>query len=119
MREDEMRPRHGETFHGWLARVDAPTAAYAQREHHSKVEMEAHRRGFLEGQHALLFDLYETLGRGVRDAELLVGMTAAGMLALKRARSPLDFRLAMERHSRTNDEVGEPRRPDARDGTEG
>jgi hypothetical protein len=119
MSPDELRPRDGETFYGWLARVDAPTAAYAQRDHHSNDEEIAYRRGTFAGELNLLFRLYGALHDGVRDAELLVGMMAAGILALKRRRSALDFRIAMEHETQTNDEVRELRSHDSPDSTEG
>jgi hypothetical protein len=107
-------------FRQWLAEIDKPTAEYLTRnENSSPGEEEAFRRGFLVGQWQTLHDLYGYRQRGVTDAETLVGMLAAGMLALRRCRSPLDFRIALEHETQTNDEVRELRNPDAPDAPDG
>jgi hypothetical protein len=107
-------------FRHWLAEIDKPTAEYLTRnEAPTPAEEEAFRRGLLVGQWLTLHNLYGYRQRGVTDAETLVGMLTAGMLALRRCRSPLDFRLAMEHEAQTNDEVRELRKLDAPDDIEG
>lgn len=83
MTVDDLCPRDGENLYAWLARIDPATAAYANREDLTRAEKVAFTRGLYEGGWRVLFDLFEKLDRGIDDPDKLVGMTAAGLFALK------------------------------------
>jgi hypothetical protein len=98
MTVDDLFPRDGENLYAWLDRIDPATAAFANREDLTRAEKVAFTRGLYEGQWRVLFDLFEKLDRGVDDAERLVGMTAAGLLALKSRRTHIDFTELLRKH---------------------
>ena len=97
-RVDDLWPREGENLYAWILRVDPGTAAYANRDLHSLAERTAYTRGLYEGQWRILWDLFERLERGVEDAEAIVGMTAASLLALKTRRTHIDFTELLRKH---------------------
>jgi len=111
LRDSEMFPREGEDYFDWLARVDAPTARFFEQER-PVAEIEAARRGRIEGGWLALSTLFNLLGNGETDAASLVESFAAVMAGLKRNRMPEDFRLALERHLAESDERREQTRDD-------
>src|SRR6266568_3472702 len=91
-------PEPGESFWSFLQRVDPGTAAYHDREHHSKEEMTAYRRGCFRGEWSLLWELLKDIERGETDAELLVRGRLAAAIALKGRRTNFDFAELLRAH---------------------
>jgi hypothetical protein len=84
-------------FTEFLRERDAPTVAY---EPQTAAEWKAHTRGEFRGQWLALWMLRDMEARGETDLSSALAQLGAGLLALKRRRSPRDFRTALDRHTR-------------------
>jgi DNA-binding transcriptional regulator PaaX len=89
MRREDIVP-----FGEFLDYMDRPTATFQPT---TQAEREADRRGEFRGEWHLLWQLRELEHRGETDLRTALNKVEAGLLALKRRRSPRDFWTALER----------------------